>query len=252
MDNPAAPISSIPLQPAVSFPVESKNRPWLLWSAIGLIFLALGIAVGLFSAKFLSQSQDASPLTSTPSPTQSPASTPTPDPTANWKTYSNSEGNYQIKYPNSWTFTTYTQVQSKGHATFKYVPIENSYLGEIRIVTAEFLRGSQWVNLSTEQFFDHNDAFWVKGLGVGGGPGTDYTTPQEISINGNRAMFQKSRYSTVYEYVGPWINTYSYYIPINSPKELVYIFFSFDDRDPQKESVLKQFDQILSTFKFLD
>ena len=83
MDNPAVPIPSAPLQPAVEQPAvppaETSSPRWLLWLLGGLAVLALGIAVGLFSAKFFSQSQSSSPLASTPSSAQSPTPTPTPD-----------------------------------------------------------------------------------------------------------------------------------------------------------------------------
>ena len=35
-------------------------------------------------------------------PTISPSPTPTPDPTANWKTYTNYEYGYSVKYPSDW------------------------------------------------------------------------------------------------------------------------------------------------------
>jgi len=54
MDNPAAPIPSIPLQPAVPPPAETSSPRWLLWLIAGLILLALGIAIGIFLPKSFS------------------------------------------------------------------------------------------------------------------------------------------------------------------------------------------------------
>jgi len=110
MDNPAAPIPSSPsplaAEPAVSsLPAESQSRRWLVWSAIGLIFLAIGITIGLFSAKFLSQPQPQSRLSPTPIPTitLTPSLSVTPakeaDPTVNWEIYTNIENGYSLKYP---------------------------------------------------------------------------------------------------------------------------------------------------------
>ncbi|GEM_PF-5798002 len=100
MDNPAVPIPSLSPQPAVFPSAESPRRRWFLWSAIGLTFLVLGIAVGLFSAKFLNQPSTTSQLTPILSPTaQSLTPIPTSDPTADWKTYNNTEYSYSLKYP---------------------------------------------------------------------------------------------------------------------------------------------------------
>src|SRR3990167_960238 len=105
MDNPAVPIPSAPLQPAVEQPAvppaETSSPRWLLWSAIGLIFLVLGIAVGLFSAKFLNQSQLQSQLPPTPALVPSSSATPAQeaDPTAGWKIYTNDVLGFSLSYP---------------------------------------------------------------------------------------------------------------------------------------------------------
>ena len=101
MDNPATSIPSAPLQPNVEPTVSSsaespagpKNLLWLLWLLGGLTTLTLGIAVGLFSAKFLNQSQLQSQLPPTPALVPSSSATPAQeaDPTADWETYTNSK-----------------------------------------------------------------------------------------------------------------------------------------------------------------
>lgn len=109
MDNLTAPIPSTPTQSAFSSPVGFPNHRWLLWLSCGLAVLTLGIAIGIFSAKFLNQSPSPSPLTSTPTPTLSPI--PSPDlyrepagsaATADWKTYSNSQYQFGFKYPSDY------------------------------------------------------------------------------------------------------------------------------------------------------
>ena len=214
MDNPAAPISSIPLQPAVSFPVESKNRPWLLWSAIGLIFLALGIAVGLFSAKFLSQSQDASPLTSTPSPTQSPASTPTPDPAAGWKIYSSTV--FSFKYPQSLkleerqkNYIVLLSDASNPQSVLVSVDarLTNNYANYDRAVSAA---KSGLTNVQTEEM--------INGIKISGKVGLGYGEGQQIVI----MLFKYQQGAVEAETTATNVNQ------------------------------LQVFDQILSTFKFLD
>lgn len=107
MDNLAAPIPPTSPQPAeVSTPAETPNRCRPLWLISGFALLTAGIAIGVFSAKFLNQSQNQSQLPSTPTASPSPQSstpTPTPDPTVNWKIYINNKCRYEIKYPQSWT-----------------------------------------------------------------------------------------------------------------------------------------------------
>jgi len=130
MDNAIVPIPPTPLQPAVPPSVKTQNHRWFLWLLGGLFVLALGIAVGLFSAKFLSgqfpnqpvinsyadclvakgsivqESYPATCVTATGRRFTQPISSPTPesvkptaDPTADWKTYNNTEYNYSLKYP---------------------------------------------------------------------------------------------------------------------------------------------------------
>jgi len=136
MDNPVVPpVPSISPQPAVLSPAGSSNRRWLLWSAIGLVFLI--IAVALFSAKFLNQSSSPSQISSYPDclaakgsivqesypatcvtatgqrfiqpvtdeekqslipPDQSPEPTGSAA-TANWKTYRDELHGFKVNYP---------------------------------------------------------------------------------------------------------------------------------------------------------
>ena len=89
-------------QTAVSSPIITKNRSLFLWLIGGLVVLALGIAVGLFSAKFLNQSQTQSQLPPTPALVPSSSATPAQeaDPTADWETYTNSKYSLSFKHPN--------------------------------------------------------------------------------------------------------------------------------------------------------
>ncbi len=66
-------------------------------------FLCISLAgVGLLAYQNMVLQRQIVSLQVQPIPTLSPASTPTADPTANWKTYTNGNYNYQFKYPLNW------------------------------------------------------------------------------------------------------------------------------------------------------
>jgi len=194
MENPVA-APSISPQPAVSSPTESPNRSWFFWLIGGLVLLVFGIAIGLFSAKFLSQSQGPSPLTSTPTPSQSP--TPTsqakpdlaPPDTANWETYTNSSLGYSFSYPQSASIEVYgdstvvridpsdprmivgicprwISFSSVGSSSSvkttqdKYECVYNAFVSEEKVfVESQYHEGSQKIIdqiLSTFKFLDQN------------------------------------------------------------------------------------------------
>lgn len=81
-----------PIQPPIP---EKHKTPIFLWF---LILALVGIATYFGYQNWLLRQQ-----VSRPQPTSSSliATTPTPDPTVNWKTYTNSKFNYSVKYPNS-------------------------------------------------------------------------------------------------------------------------------------------------------
>ena len=125
MDNPATSIPSAPLQPNVELTVSSsaespagpKNLLWLLWLLGGLAILVLGIAVGLFSAKFLNQSKPPLTPTLTPSPSTTPPQQA--DPTSGWEIYSGASFSYSnsiypgysLKYPPSCFLIEHARLQ---------------------------------------------------------------------------------------------------------------------------------------------
>lgn len=89
-----------------------------------------------------------------------------------------------------------------------------------------------------------------KGNASGGGPGTTYSVPEEVKVAGKRTIKQTLHPTTAYEWVGPNQITTTYYVWLgNSANEVVEIAFTYAEKDPNKDSVLKSFDQMLSTFK---
>lgn len=72
----------------------------IIFAVVSLILVGGGTYyLGAKQNKLIVQSQQ-----QTVTPTIAPSTpTPTPDPTANWKTYINTYGNYEVKYPSNWT-----------------------------------------------------------------------------------------------------------------------------------------------------
>jgi hypothetical protein len=108
--NPVAPSS-----PNQSIITKIKNnKTAFVFASIGL-FILLGIGTYILVAQSQKTPVTPSPqentipvtetVSNTPTPTSSPTSsiTPTSSPTANWKSYSNAQYGYSIKYPPDWT-----------------------------------------------------------------------------------------------------------------------------------------------------
>lgn len=177
MDNPAAPIPSLSPQPAVpSLPdkalataglAETSSPRWPVLLIGGLSLLIFGIAIGLFSAKFLNQSQTQSQLLPTPTLTPDPYREQTGSAaTANWKIYRGetaytTDGStlFQISYPPEWAIEKNIlyplgRSEDKGLETVIILGAGgHGWAGEIK--TKEFPAGIakySWVN-SGQQIF---------------------------------------------------------------------------------------------------
>lgn len=157
-------------QITASPPADIPNHHWLLWLTGGVALLGLGIAIGLFSAKFLSQSQGQTQRTSTPSPVQSPVPTPQANPdlappdTANWKIYLGETGYttegstiFQISYPPEWKIEKNIlyplgQIEDKGFETRIILgALGHGWVGKTE--TKEFPAGTakySWVNIGQQ------------------------------------------------------------------------------------------------------
>lgn len=115
MITPIPPVSPV-------YPISKSKNHAVVWIVTGAVILTIGIGVGLilgkYSPKQISSYEDCmkakgSSVQESNPPTcvtanglrfKGPAATltPTSDPTANWKTYTNGNYNYQFKYPLDW------------------------------------------------------------------------------------------------------------------------------------------------------
>lgn len=219
---PPAPILEPTLEPQpavepVSEPKISEIPPKPVSSRfkiILLVVLGLILASGLVFAGYkLRQQQKQSGAQPTPTPVV--VATPTPDPTANWATYTTDS--YLIKYPNDWN--------------------------------------EPKVNLQstrTEYFFEPGNLFVTVGFNY------DQSLNRPRTYKEEKALLEKSAIGKT-EITVAGIKTLKYInkigestyeelvlLPLKDGKSMVWINMSFP---PGTDS--KQFDQILSTFKFL-
>lgn len=94
-ETPELPVSPPEVQVEPSFFDKLKIHRFRILSGV-LVSLVFGSVV--FGAYKLGQGQ----VQPTPQPTPTPIATPTPAPTADWKTYTNTEYGYSVRYPNDW------------------------------------------------------------------------------------------------------------------------------------------------------
>lgn len=235
MDNPAAPTSSIPPQPAVSsLPDESSSRRWPLWLFGGIALLALGIAIGVFGAKFLNQSQgqlQQNQPTSVPTPLPAEASAQEGDPTADWKTYTNTRYAYSMKLPQDWQ-------PDRGYPGGQYSDEQLRVLDS----TTWFKNSSIF---SVQALFECPptiDACFKKhqlDADKTGGPYmTKNTTTKVNSYLGRPALEARSSYKTNFTVKGVFV----------VQKEKLWLF----ETQSIDQTIEKETDQILSTFIFTD
>lgn len=225
IENPQAMVSNVPsekdnltvspLTPIAPETPKSKNKlmPILLFV---LILAILGVG-GLYAYKnFFIKAPE-------PTPTPEATSEPTTNPTANWEVYSNSTHNVSFKYPSSWILT-----ETKGQ-------VEN---GETYNTIVKLTKNDASINLH----------FNMDGLG--GMPQT--YEGKSFTLDGhNLYQFNKTNSYNKTKEVGLSnslttlgvfeINDVAYLINITYPETMI---------ETEEISLLDEFDQILSTFKF--
>lgn len=265
------PAQNIPQESVTNHPVS--NQKGLMLLILGVAILLIIVAGGAYylgskNTNLTSKPEVPQPATSATTPTLNPI-TSTEDSTAGWKTYTSTEGKYSIKYPQDWVVEVYKEKYpyntsyDKGYIVFQTrattatekandapgLPVDMG-TGSVRIISTNSMRGQQYANISEQDFFNPNNGFWLKGNAGGGGPGTTYSNPEEVSVDGKRAMKQITHPTTAYEWVGPNQITTNYYVWLgNSVNELVAISFTYDNTNKNKDDLIKNFNQMISTFK---
>jgi len=189
----------------------------------------VGVGVGAF---WLGKSSGGPKVVVTPTPTVAPTvseSIPTLDPTAGWKTYTNTKYNYQLKYPSSWEIYLPRGLSSlglEGLTEVDFYPQGKNSILTINVLTAtpqtiiSDLESSRWGRTSESLEMEEIEIAGIKGKKISG---TDVPTGGALL----RVIFSKDNL------------TYDVLLKLRS--EEINLGYTGDT-----------FNQILSTFKFLD
>lgn len=202
-----------------------------LWLKIGLV-----LVVGLVFASYkLGQKQVR--LGSQPVPTS------TPPPIIEWKTYTDSEYGYELKYPSNWE--VFHPEENSGIWGITLRSATGQSIGEI-IVSAG---NKQKITLPIEKWIvqtnkEHEEA--VK-KGVRGSTGVGLIIIEEsknVAIGGEKAIVTSQ---------GAGMDeTVTYYLVHNNKIFTISTDFIYGPADDETVMVKNSYQQILSTFRFLD
>lgn len=247
-------------------PTEIQNQPEKRWLKIGLLALAgLLLAGGLVWAGYqLGQRQTQPPRSLIPAPptftpTFMPLSTPTlppeptlsPDETAGWKTYSSINYGFQFKYPTRYSLL----VEDLCNREPSPYPCDSgSKRYRLKFVSDQYWEGydlmfySNLAGLSAREWLDRDIAqAKVKEQKNGQGP---YPVPNPSAIVIEKIPGTEEAYQFKSEEHWP---PYTFRI-VKSQKWLItFLAWQNANPEPSELNILeKNFDLMLSTFKFLD
>lgn len=204
------------------------------------IIILLGIAVIILIGGVVVYQKVLAPKAN---PTPTPIASPTPDPTANWKTYTNSILGYQVRYPSDWVIRDAAPDSGGGQPNKSSVFVDIIKNSEENNYPFGFLsiEGSLDV-LANNVEKDINKAFenWIDPYANMQSRG--YKKSVEI-INSINLVIMEGIFS--HESRPYYAKTY--YLKTHDNKSAIVIY----TRDyPEKKG--SSFDQILSTFKYLN
>ena len=192
------------------------KRSWVKWFLVYLIIAAV-IYAGVYY--LLQSKQNPKPYSTTvPTPTIISQPTPTPDPTANWKTYTDKNKTFTFKYPSNWEEPTVNLQSTHTDYSFSsanlFIKVGFSYNQNLgRALTYQ-------EEIANEEKF----ALSTKNITVSGIQTKKYIEKFGVVHNDDIVILKGKDLNTIYK--------------ISMP------FYRADDENT--------FDQILSTFKFLD
>lgn len=224
--------------PSVLKPTEPSKSNRFLVLTLSLLTLILLASTGYLAYQNMQLKKQIAQPSASPSPTS------TPDPTANWKTYTNHEYGYSVEYPSDWKVS---EAKPPNTPDWPYDILQENQLHEVKFLEEKI---DTWpgsfvilVNKNPENF---DTKSWASNYFVPliSDPTVNLAEPQgEISINNHTAY----KFS-VFEFDG-------YRTEIGLVKNgNIYMFTFTDDtpNDPNLEEHKEIYNQILSTFKFLE
>ena len=223
-------------------PAEKPRKDWLkiiVFSLVGIIILSSIFYIGYWYG--VNQSATEAPKSAIPTPTLTVLSTPTPTPVVKdeifgWKTYRNEKYGYLIKYPDDWEKVSEEEEKRRGlPETHDSIELKLEDICK-PILDVETITDYK---LSLEEFIqERKDGRYYEKI----------YSEEEILIDGIRG------YEIVALAVREW-NPYIIAKDIFFIKNNMFYTLSFEDWCIEKLEQSKSqqiFNQILSTFKFLD
>ncbi|HUW24880.1 MAG TPA: PsbP-related protein [Patescibacteria group bacterium] len=213
------PPPAVPATPAPPQPTAKLKTFWFvvlgLVLVVGVLFAGIVLGQKGFLSGILPSRQ---PL---PTPTTIAQPTPTPDPTADWKTYSNSEGKFSVKYPTEWTVKDLGSLGSITQNVSNVVLEADEYKAQITISVSD----TDTARKSAE--------------------GEQKQSGEKFSLDGTMATkWLESKEKKAQGYV----------LAIKGDRVYSILFecLSQECFETDKQYYLNIFNQILSTFKFLN
>lgn len=193
------------------------------------------------------------------------------------KKYTNTEGKYSITLPKDWTISShndpqqpYEKIMVKGLTVFENKPFNNKLVkenpyyrddsrvyGTIRIQTPDYIGGQKWKNISKEEFYNKQSAFWGVYAPITPDPtiicGPAYTTDgiNEAMVGEFKAIFIVSHPLCTYEVSSGDDITYNYFIFLD-PQRVLSITFSYVKKYPNINKEVEKFNTMLSTITLTD
>lgn len=225
--------SEIKVVPAVTPPPTSGN-----WWKIGILMVGFLLAGSITYAGWqFSQKQTPLPLL-TPTPMVQPNPTPTPDPTANWKTYKFPKMKISLKLPPEWFIHSEEEwpVGSGSFSAMISYPVDNP--------SAQNFFPDQVVMVSVVKQRGNAMSIADEAKGRIDQPSSPYDkTTMFITVAGREAVVLKTIDGYSKTVILDGLGTGNYLVSISIFAEI---------KEPKIKEVINIFDQILSTFKFLE
>lgn len=218
------------VQPIASAPPKSTN--FLLIGLI-VIFVAALTSGGTFL--FMSQKQKVAEVIPLSQVQTKPTAIPTTDPTANWKTYINNNLGFSFKYPSDWILTEPTKTDV----------VEVSKEKQSKVVNGPKINVNYYSNpknLTLQELDQENSSY--NNMQGKTNPGLYSTKNTPFIIGGINGFYQQNNLVCEPE-VCP-----RYIVPTKDNVLLIYLHFFGNQQDQIGQK--KVFDQILSTFKFIN
>jgi len=229
MENPSTPLTT-ETNPT---PIHSTHPKPLLYFFLVIVLLLVGLG-GFVLGKFYTENKTEEPIDETLPIVQKPKALPSTNSTADWETYTNDKSGLSFKYPSEMKF----QPTSEGCGpVFFYPNTEKIWI----TVCGPYLNEKN-ANDFAKKSIDRN--------------GTKLASREESLIGGEKAIKLEIKESTNQYSIEVYIDDISYTAlnanNITSNEKAPIVVYLYIQNLSQKEQSIAIFNQILSTFRFLD